>query len=300
MTENFDLPTTVEDLHRFVSNNVQESIHLDYKDSRALLSKDLSRELPKDVSAFANSDGGVLIFGIREEASFPIAVDQGADNSVVSRERIEQIITSNVAPRIDGLIIRQIPLSDTHSAYAIAVPKSYRGPHQDRHTHKYYKRYNFKSAPMEDYEIADLRSRGQALRPLVEVGVEIRHGTLFLLEIRNNGDFPARNVRFHFSPEPSWESDPPAIIRNGIEVFPPKGVFHIFYGASHDILGADSDGVAEFEVRVTYDHPVLNNTASEVYPINLRDYLGTWGAASPIDELRTTLEKSLRGIHDEL
>jgi predicted HTH transcriptional regulator len=55
-----DLPTTRIDLENLIKNQVQESLHLDYKDSRAISDK-LRHEIAKDVSAFANADGGVII-----------------------------------------------------------------------------------------------------------------------------------------------------------------------------------------------------------------------------------------------
>jgi hypothetical protein len=54
-----ELPQKVDDLESLIKNNVQENIHLDYKDSRAIDGKK-RREMAKDVSAFANSDGGIL------------------------------------------------------------------------------------------------------------------------------------------------------------------------------------------------------------------------------------------------
>lgn len=54
-------PTTVAELQALVDNAVPEDLHLDYKSS-AIFEKtrdDLKLDLAKDVSAFANSDGGL-------------------------------------------------------------------------------------------------------------------------------------------------------------------------------------------------------------------------------------------------
>lgn len=58
-------PTNRAELTKFIQLGVQESLHLDYKDSRAL-KKDRRDEIVKDVSAFSNTDGGLVIFGIIE------------------------------------------------------------------------------------------------------------------------------------------------------------------------------------------------------------------------------------------
>ena len=51
-----------DDLLELVKDQVQESLNLDYKDSRALdKTPQKIAQLSKDVSAFANSAGGVLI-----------------------------------------------------------------------------------------------------------------------------------------------------------------------------------------------------------------------------------------------
>src|SRR3569832_1905816 len=83
---------------------------LDYKASPALGKDSKSREeLCKDVSAMANSAGGQIIYGIEENDHKPMRVDDG--NSAVTREWIEQVIDSNVQPRILGLIIRPVQLA---------------------------------------------------------------------------------------------------------------------------------------------------------------------------------------------
>jgi predicted HTH transcriptional regulator len=60
--------TTRDDLQRLIDDEIQESLTLDYKASPALAKDSKSRdELCKDVSAFANSAGGQIIYGIEEK-----------------------------------------------------------------------------------------------------------------------------------------------------------------------------------------------------------------------------------------
>ena len=63
---------TKSDLERLIKEDIQESLTLDYKDARALEKTDQKRnELCKDVSAFANSAGGQIIYGIQEKGHHP-------------------------------------------------------------------------------------------------------------------------------------------------------------------------------------------------------------------------------------
>ena len=148
---------TKEDLQRLVDEEIQESLTLDYKASPALARDDKPRdELCKDVSAFANSAGGQIIYGIVEKDRKPVKVDDGSD---LSREWIEQVIDSNVQPRLDGLVITPVPVGSGRHAYVLTIPQaSGRAPHQAPDK-KYYKRQNFQSVPMEDYEIRDALRR---------------------------------------------------------------------------------------------------------------------------------------------
>ncbi len=74
------LPANFAEIESFVRNQVPESIHLDYKASPALAPKNGS-EIAKDVSAFANSDGGLLIYGVEEDkgSHLPVRIDAGVD-----------------------------------------------------------------------------------------------------------------------------------------------------------------------------------------------------------------------------
>jgi hypothetical protein len=158
---------TRADLERIIHERLPESLILDYKRSDALKNDDKSRnELCKDVSAFANSAGGQIIYGIPEVNHVPQPLDSGVDKSTITPEWIEHVLNSRIQPIIDGLLIKHIPISDDHTrvAYVLNIPQSTsRAPHQasDR---KYYKRYNFESVAMADYEIRDILGRSSTLQ----------------------------------------------------------------------------------------------------------------------------------------
>jgi hypothetical protein len=159
--------STKEDLQRLVDEEIQESLTLDYKASPSLARDDKPRdELCKDVSAFANSADGQIIYGIVEKDRKPVKVDDGSD---LSREWIEQVIDSRVEPRLDGLVITPVPVGSGRHAYVLTIPQaSGRAPHQAPDK-KYYKRQNFQSVPMEDYEIRDALRRATTPELYVEL-----------------------------------------------------------------------------------------------------------------------------------
>lgn len=155
--------STRADLERLIEEQLQESFSLDYKRSDALSKSDNRKkdELAKDVSAFANSAGGQLIYGIEEDGHVPTRIDDGVDVSEITKEWIEQVLNTTVQPKIDGLRIQQIPLSEGRAAYIITIPQATsRAPHQARDK-RYYRRYNFESVPMEDYEVRDALRRSE-------------------------------------------------------------------------------------------------------------------------------------------
>jgi predicted HTH transcriptional regulator len=152
---------------QFVRAKIQESLSLDYKDSRALGKQSADKvELCKDVSAFANSGGGMIIYGIREKNHDPEEIDEGVDTTVFNREWVENILTTGVQPKIEDLEIKPIDLPSkgkNRAAFVIRVGQATAlAPHQTASDHKYYRRHNFKSEPMQDYEVRDAMRRNIA------------------------------------------------------------------------------------------------------------------------------------------
>lgn len=163
-TEVMLLNFTETELILMIQSKVEENLHLDYKGAGSLASTDgKKKEIAKDISAFANSDGGIVIYGIKEfddaqHRHLPERLDP-IDRYNISKEWLEQVINSNIQPKIENLTINPITLSSAinHVAYVVRVPKS-NTAHQASDK-KYYKRYNFESVAMEDYEIKDIINR---------------------------------------------------------------------------------------------------------------------------------------------
>jgi predicted HTH transcriptional regulator len=141
----------------------QESLTLDYKASAALAKNDKTRQdLSKDVSAFANSAGGFLVYGMLENKHVPTSIDVGVDRNVITKEWLESVIKSVIQPVVEDLVIKQIDLPSKGAgmvAYVVQIAQATsRAPHQAQ-DYRYYKRFNFESTPMEDYEVRDLMRR---------------------------------------------------------------------------------------------------------------------------------------------
>lgn len=147
---------TEADLEALHSGNVKESLHLEYKASPAVDKKDDSKkiEMARDVSAFANSDGGQIVYGMTEKDHGPAGLDAGLDPKVYPQLWFEQILQQHITPHISGLTIHHVSLANGNVAIVIEVPPSSGDPHQVS-DNKYYRRHNFNRLPMEHYEIRD-------------------------------------------------------------------------------------------------------------------------------------------------
>lgn len=149
---------TQKDVEEIISNQLQESTYLEFKRGDVFKStdkKDISIEISKDVSAFANSDGGIIIYGIEEKNHIASSIVP-VDATLCSKERLEQIIDSNIQRRIPGLKIHPIICHDDPNQliYVVNIPRSYEAPHMSKDM-LYYKRYNFMVQRMQEYEIRD-------------------------------------------------------------------------------------------------------------------------------------------------
>jgi hypothetical protein len=176
-------------LHQYIDQGIEESLTLEYKAAAALEKTQPKKdEITKDVSAMANAAGGVLIYGIAEHTEsdkrhLPARIDP-LDRTEYPKEWLEQVI-SNIRPRLDGIVIHPVSLTGDPNAvvYVVEIPQSDTA-HQ-ANSKRYYKRFNFESVPMEDYEIRDIMSRSR--HPHVELSFQIAQRTRTRSNYMSNG-----------------------------------------------------------------------------------------------------------------
>jgi hypothetical protein len=295
-------PTTLKEIKNLL-NKIPENLHLEYKSGRAINHSEV-KEISKDVSAFANSDGGVLIYGVQEDRSthLPVSID-GVDSKIFSHEWIENIIKSNITPIIPDLKIEPIKITGKSNLviYSILIPKSHRTPHQAKDK-KYYKRYNFKSEAMEDYEINDIRNRRQIIPPLVNISAKMDSSMSVFLEIENVGNQVAQDVTFDFSGEfKTWVDEEKAKTFNtGIKYFSPSQKYRFRYGFINSILHESWKYPAQFEISASYNHPLLSERLKETFGIDLLSYFGTYAEKSDTTKQGEKIEKEIKELTKEV
>ena len=146
---------TFVDIERLKTNKIPESQILDYKEQ--LLD---DKKLLKHVSAFSNTQGGFLIFGVKEtgQGGYPKEI-LGIDKNLINKERIEQIILGNIEPRLNIKIQLVEHKDPTKAIVVIEIPNSYLKPHMNGRDCKFYRRYNFEALPMTEMQVNDTYKR---------------------------------------------------------------------------------------------------------------------------------------------
>ncbi|MFN8349444.1 MAG: ATP-binding protein [Spirosomataceae bacterium] len=115
--------------------------------------------ISKDVASFANSDGGIIIYGIKEE-NHKAHSTTFINGNEFTKEWLEQVINSTIQRHIPDVKIYPIREAGRieKTIYIVKIPKSLEAPHISK-DQRFYKRFNFMSVPMEEYEIRQLYGR---------------------------------------------------------------------------------------------------------------------------------------------
>lgn len=167
------LPTDLEltdeqHLNALVLAREGEGAYLDFK--RDIPRRDArgQQDLLSDVSAFANSAGGDLIYGVDEDG-------EGRAGSVVAQpgnmdeeaRRVQDVLMNNIEPRVPGFQVVAVPVEGGF-VLLVRVPQSWVGPHRVKTNNAFYSRENGRKRPLDVPEIRDLflrsNQRAQQIR----------------------------------------------------------------------------------------------------------------------------------------
>lgn len=127
---------TSEDILYLKNNRIQESKTLEYKRELPGNTDNDKKEFLADVTAFANTYGGIIIYGIEEEKD-----DQNKNSGIpkeivglnnintdYEKQRLENILRDGVDPRLSNVMFKDIDING-HLVLLINIPRSLVAPH---------------------------------------------------------------------------------------------------------------------------------------------------------------------------
>lgn len=148
-----------------------EDLYFEAKTCSVPLADSDQRVLAKALSSFANSDGGVLVYGLVAKGGNRTRPDSVQGAKPV--KRLAQLESETLSlmgqltqPAIDKVVTARRGLARTSDQgfLLIYVPPSDKAPHRSVKDREYYRRTGDTSLPMEHYEIAEMFGRRKVPR----------------------------------------------------------------------------------------------------------------------------------------
>lgn len=172
------------DIQNLVDNQVLEGKTLEYKSAIPGNGDEDKKEFLADISSFANTDGGDLIFGIFENKK-EVDKEFGLENINKDGEiqRLESIIRDGISPRIE-VDIRVIDVDDKKSVLLIRIKPSLNGPHRVvfKNSNRFFRRNSNGKYEMDVHELKNAFIKGSNLVDRIRI---FRKNRIFELKANN-------------------------------------------------------------------------------------------------------------------
>jgi hypothetical protein len=153
------------DIDALVANAVPEVKTIEYKEGLPGNTDTDKKEFLKDASSFANASGGDIIYGMQEKrdaAGKPTGIPEVANGLAginIDQEivRLDNMLRTGIAPRINGLQIKPVNGFPNGSVLVIRIPKSWAAPHMVtfQSESRFFSRTNVGKHPLD---VAEIRS----------------------------------------------------------------------------------------------------------------------------------------------
>lgn len=158
-------PWTIERLRDFIGQ--EENYHLEFKSAKGILqasnneANNIFNTLSTHLSAFLNSEGGLLVIGIEEtdekkQAGKAVSLSDGIPRSIYNGDRIQSRLCDRIQPSVANLVLVNTVVVGKQGdedllAFVIEVRQgvtAYQAADK-----KYYCRRSFSSEPMDDKDV---------------------------------------------------------------------------------------------------------------------------------------------------
>ena len=216
-----------QDIQSLIDDKVIETKYLEYKQSLPDNSQKSKDRFLATVVSFANTGGGIIIYGIKEnehgEAGEIIGID--SDNSDIDFRRLQSLIQDGIEPRIPSPNLKEIAVEDK-KVYLLKITSSFAKPHRVKNNQTFYGRNTNGRYPLDIEELRNLFQFGETIRKKSEDFIAKR-----LLKIKSN-DFPftfnkEKIIAIHVIPIASISNQIRLDLRSSdlkLNKFPPLGI----------------------------------------------------------------------------
>jgi len=265
----------IDDIKIIVQDKIPESRTLDYKRDLPPQTDGGNKELLKDISAFANTFGGYLIYGIEEKEGAPTEI-LGVDvnDFDVLKQRFENLLRTGVDPVIRGVDYCAIDISNSKKIVVIKIPRSIARPHVVK-IKEHFRFYGRNPSGVHQLEIEDLRRAFLESETFVTKIKNFRSDRLSAIST-NETFMPlpsGAKIVLHLIPDSSFELGKKYVFgENWTSDFPPihnRGWDRrITFDGIMTYFGNDKEGIAYYYTHV-FNNGVLE--AVDAFLLHIRD-----------------------------
>jgi hypothetical protein len=193
-------------IESYIKLGQEENLHLDFKTVKNadMTAPDDRRNLARGISGFANSNGGIIVWGVdaRKNAD---GVDCANGIAEISKpalmvSRLNTLTGDATSPIVDGIRHRAITNPETNAGVVVTlVPETDSGPYMAKlGEQRYFKRSGDSFYQMEHFDLEDMFGRRQ--KPRLEIVLEpckTENGIEeFRILVLNQGRAVARHAGF--------------------------------------------------------------------------------------------------------
>jgi len=164
----------LECIQEYIDKRQEENLHLEFKtvNNSELSHQDDKKNFSKALSGFANSSGGIIVWGIvarKNEEKIDCASDkQHIDNISLFMSKLNEYTGIAVTPIVNAVEHKAIYSGKNCGFAATLVPESEIGPHMAKFKEdRYYKRSGDSFYKMEHYDITDMFGRRRTPKLIV-------------------------------------------------------------------------------------------------------------------------------------
>jgi hypothetical protein len=162
-----DLSTTsADDIQALVAARTAEGTYLEFKRDLPRPDAGGRHDFLADVSAFANSSGGDLVYGIDEDGEGrATAVVAQPGNPDEEARRLQDVLLNGIESRVPGLQVQAVTVAGGF-VVVVRAPQSWAGPHRVKSNQHFFTRENGRKRQLDVPEVRGLflRSENQAQR----------------------------------------------------------------------------------------------------------------------------------------